>query len=165
MLTRFLMWAALITYRLFWADIKVEGFFFLNPVLVGFCLFICFSSTAVEFISCRQGSIWRLVKSSTHNIDATQWVLGLNAIGSPGVGGRWRRLRTRRKRRDLWTVDRAAGLCGMHPFASRPLMCCGWWNAGKALVYWIRSHVNSSCQRVITPSDKERGFLLTVFNF
>lgn len=73
----------------------------------------------------------------------------------------WREMETQRRRRGPRRVDRAAGPCVMCQFTSVPPLCCRCWNAEKALVYWMRSHVNSSCQRVISPSDKERGFLLT----
>lgn len=135
-----------------WADDKVEGVYLgFYPVLVLFlCLFFIFN---VELLSCMLISMWKDRKSSTLNIGTIQ-----ERVFSEHSRGREMK---RRGRRGPWRVDGPAGPCVMCQFASVPLLC-GWcWNAGKELVYWIRSHVNSSCQHVITPLDKERGFLFT----
>ena len=162
MSTRFLTWEMLIMPGSSGADNKVEGICLgFHPVLALFSLCIYFFNLSWRVHILHAGgayaSTWNqaLGREQPSNEHVR---LGLAEVKAH-VGGRWRRLR--RRRRGPRRVDRAAGPCVMCQFASVPPLCCRCWNAGKALVYWMRSHVNSSCQHVISPSDKERGFLLT----
>jgi hypothetical protein len=64
---------------------------------------------------------------------------------------RGRRRRWRRRKRGSWRGNGTAGPCVMCHFVSVSLLWVWDWNARKVLVCWIRSHVNSCCQLVITP--------------
>lgn len=163
-MSRFLIWETLITVLFqgwggHWQQSRKElfGFWSCPGFVLSVYLFFIFNG---ELLSCMLTSIRKSRKPSSSKIGSIQ-VCVLRSCTRENSRGREMKTEGGGVGGCPWRVDGPAGPCVMCQFASVPLLC-GWcWNSGKALVYWIRSHVNSSCQHVITPLDKERGFLLT----